>query len=82
MRSDIFFAGLAAPIVASALSIRTDEAPLSLEITQIGNSAIKATLTNTADRDFKLLRSGSILDDNLIEKSQVFSAGKWINPLD
>lgn len=74
MRPNIFLAGLA-PLVATALSIRAEDAPLSLNINQVGNTAIKATLTNTADQDLKLLRSGSILDENLIEKSFVFSDG-------
>lgn len=71
----MLLAGLA-PLVASALSIRAEDKPLSLTISQFGNTAIKATLTNTADQALKLLRSGSILDDNLIQKSHIFSAGE------
>lgn len=62
--------------VVAALSVRAEEPSLSLVIEQVGNTAVKAALTNTAGRDLKLLRSGSILDDNLIERSQVFAAGE------
>lgn len=74
-----FFTGLS--LVASALAARMDvtkrDSPLKVEIQSVGNSAVKAVITNTGSDAIKLMKTGSILDKNAIEKAEIFSGGTY-----
>lgn len=86
-----FFTGLS--LVASALAVRMDvtkrDSPLKVEIQSVGNSAVKAVITNTGSEPIKLMKTGSILDQTAVEKAEIFSGGTysflsstrpWFNP--
>lgn len=77
MYTAIVLTGLATATVAMPQPFikRAEDSPLQLEITQAGNTGIKAVLTNSGDEDFNFLIQGSILDDFPLEKSQVFNGG-------
>lgn len=49
------------------------ETPLSITLDLLGNTAIKATITNTGAEPLKVLKTGTILDEHDVEKVQVFS---------
>lgn len=74
-----FFTGLS--LVASALAVRMDvtkrDSPLKVEIQSVGNSAVKAVITNTGSEPIKLMKTGSILDQTAIEKAEIFSGGTY-----
>jgi len=65
--------------VAAAMSIdmsRRESSPLDVKIEMEGNSKVHASITNTGDAPLKVLKTGSILDNTAIEKSEVYSGGK------
>lgn len=53
--------------------------PLEVTIESVGNSAVKASLTNTGSEDLKLLKTGTILDSKAIEKAEIYS-GSMFSP--
>lgn len=74
-----FFAGLSLATSALALSIERIEkrdSPLAVNIESVGNSAVKATIVNTGAEAVKVFKTGSLLDDIAVEKTQVFAGGK------
>ncbi|KAI1175893.1 neutral protease 2-like protein [Nemania sp. FL0916] len=58
--------------LASAASMGKRASPLDVQISQVGNSGLKATITNTGAEDLKVLKTGTLLDSAPIEKVQVF----------
>lgn len=74
-----FLTGLS--LVASALAVRIDvtkrDSPLKVEIQSVGNSAVKAVVTNTGSEPIKLMKTGSILDSKAVEKAEIFSGGMY-----
>ncbi|KAI3333921.1 neutral protease 2-like protein [Ustulina deusta] len=58
--------------LASAASMGKRATPLDVQIEQVGNSGLKATITNTGAEDLKVLKTGTILDSAPVEKVQVF----------
>ncbi|KAI0512490.1 neutral protease [Xylaria bambusicola] len=70
-----FFAGAALlASVASAASIDNAKraSPLDVKIEMVGNSGIKASITNTGSSDLKVLKTGSLLDSVATEKVKVY----------
>lgn len=78
-----FLTGLS--LVASALAVRMDvtkrDSPLKVEIQSVGNSAVKAVVTNTGSEPIKLMKTGSILDNKAVEKAEIFSGGMYTLPI-
>ncbi|KAI1155685.1 neutral protease 2-like protein [Nemania diffusa] len=58
--------------LVSAASMGKRGSPLAVQIEQVGNSGLKATITNTGAEDLKVLKTGTILDSAPVEKVQVF----------
>jgi hypothetical protein len=59
--------------LAKAAAVNFQEAPLLVvKIEQVGNSEVKASITNTGNEALRVLRAGSILDSSPIEKVKVF----------
>ncbi|KAI1291542.1 neutral protease [Xylaria venustula] len=60
--------------VASAASIDNAKrsSPLDVKIEMVGNSGIKASITNTGATDLKVLKTGTLLDKAPIEKVKVY----------
>ncbi|KAH8747167.1 Deuterolysin metalloprotease family-domain-containing protein [Diaporthe sp. PMI_573] len=75
-----FFTGLS--LVASALAVRMDvtkrDSPLKVEIQSVGNSAVKAVVTNTGSEPIRLMKTGSILDQTAVEKAEIFSGADQV----
>ncbi|KAJ2994447.1 hypothetical protein NUW58_g1558 [Xylaria curta] len=58
--------------LANAAAINTKgESPLVVEIAQVGNSEVRASITNTGNAALRVLRTGSILDSVPVEKVRV-----------
>ncbi|KAJ8129533.1 hypothetical protein O1611_g4095 [Lasiodiplodia mahajangana] len=55
---------------AAAVNLR-GESPLVVQIEHVGNSEVKATITNVGDVAMRVLRAGSILDSSPIEKVKI-----------
>lgn len=69
-----------ASALGAAVNIETAAStqPLSISLANSGNSAIKATIQNTGPEPLRLYTAGSLLDDDPIEKTEVYSEGKLI----
>lgn len=61
---------------AAAINLR-GESPLVVEIEQVGNSEVKASITNTGNAGLRLLKAGSILDSAPVEKARVAQGGAY-----
>ncbi|KAI0103918.1 metallo proteinase [Nemania sp. FL0031] len=62
---------------AAAVSLR-GESPFIVKIEQVGNSELKARVTNNGDVAMRVLRAGSILDSSPIEKVKISQGTKRI----
>ncbi|KAK1633470.1 deuterolysin metalloprotease [Colletotrichum phormii] len=68
--------------LASAVNVdmaKRDTSPLDVKLEAIGNSGVKAALTNTGDSAIKLFKTGTFLDKAPVEKVEVFAAGNKID---
>ncbi|ROT40802.1 metallo proteinase [Sodiomyces alkalinus F11] len=72
-----FLAALASAAVVD-ITRRETESPLEVKIELSGNSAVRASITNTGSSAIKVLKTGSILDTVEVEKSQVFLGNEKI----
>lgn len=64
--------------LASAASMKR-ASPLDVQIEQVGNSGLKATITNTGAEDLKVLKTGTILDSAPVEKVHVFQGNNKVD---
>ncbi|KAJ0332066.1 hypothetical protein COL5a_001765 [Colletotrichum fioriniae] len=64
---------LAAAASAVVVDLNKRDSPLDVKIESTGNTAIKASITNTGASDLKVLKAGSILDKLAVEKAEVFA---------
>lgn len=64
-------------LTSLALGARVDlhkrASPIEITIESVGNSGVKASLTNTGSQDLKVLTTGTILDSKAIEKAEIYS---------
>ncbi|KAK2735416.1 deuterolysin metalloprotease [Colletotrichum kahawae] len=68
--------------LASAVSVdmaKRDTSPLDVKLETVGNSGVKAVLTNTGDSALKLFKTGTILDTAPVEKVEVFASGNKVD---
>ncbi|KAH6675245.1 neutral protease [Plectosphaerella plurivora] len=63
----------AAVATSASVDLRRRDTPLDVRLVQTGNSGVHASLTNTGSDDLKLFTAGTFLDENAVEKVQVFS---------
>ena len=63
----------ASAVAALSVDLTRRGSPLDVQIEVVDNTNVVATITNTGTTDLKVLRTGSILDDAALEKSQVFA---------
>lgn len=71
-----FLASLSAIVsLASAASVDLAKrnTPLEVKLVQNGNSGVHAALTNTGSEDLKLFTTGTFLDENAVEKVEVYA---------
>ncbi|KAJ0353565.1 hypothetical protein COL154_001067 [Colletotrichum chrysophilum] len=67
--------------LASAVSVdmaKRDTSPLDVKLETVGNSGVKAVLTNIGDSALKLFKTGTILDTAPVEKVEVFASGNKV----
>lgn len=62
---------------AASVNIGRRAAPLAVELEMVGNTDVKATITNTGAEALKIFKTGTFLDDSAVEKVEVFQAGKF-----
>ncbi|KAI1132829.1 neutral protease 2-like protein [Nemania abortiva] len=65
--------------LVSAASMGKRASPLDVQIEQVGNSGLKAVITNTGAEDLKVLKTGTILDSAPVEKVQVFQGNSKLD---
>lgn len=61
---------LAALANGAAVNLSRRAEPLDVKIEQVGNSELKASITNTGSTPLRVLKAGSILDGSPVEKAQ------------
>lgn len=70
----LFFTTLA---LGARINIQKRASPLEVTIENVGNSGVKAYLTNTGSDDLKLLKTGTILDEQAVEKAEIYSGSMF-----
>lgn len=75
MKTVAIYSLLVAVAAAASVGVVRRSTPLDVRLVQKGNSGILASLTNTGSDDLKLLKTGTFLDENPVEKVQVYSGG-------
>ncbi|OHX00153.1 deuterolysin metalloprotease [Colletotrichum incanum] len=61
---------------AATANFEKPDSPLTVNIEAVGNSGIKASLSNTGTTKLKVLKTGSILDKLAVEKAEVFAGSE------
>ncbi|EKG20509.1 Peptidase M35 deuterolysin [Macrophomina phaseolina MS6] len=74
-----FFTGLSIAALASAasavsLNLNKRDTPLDVKLEMVGNTEVKATVTNNGESAIKLFKTGSFLDTAAVEKVEIYSA--------
>ncbi|KAI8270846.1 Neutral protease 2 [Colletotrichum sp. SAR11_239] len=69
------FAALASAVV---VDLNKRDSPLDVKIETVGNSGVKASITNTGASDLKVFKTGSILDKLAVEKAEVFAGSEKV----
>ncbi|RYP82546.1 hypothetical protein DL769_001652 [Monosporascus sp. CRB-8-3] len=66
--------------LASAVSVDLGkrDSPLDVKLEMVGNTAVKASITNNGETDLKLFKTGSFLDEAPVEKVDVFQANNKV----
>ena len=73
---------IALPLVASvAIDLEKRAPAVSVTLSSVGGSVVKAVIKNNAEKDLTLLKSGSFLDSAPVEKATVSKNGKALLPL-
>jgi len=77
MKPSSLLAGSALAAAVNGASVQLDErpSPLDVKIEMVGNSLVKASVTNNGLSALKLFKTGSILGEHVVEKTEIFSAG-------
>lgn len=61
---------------AISIDLTRRETPLEVQLEMVGNTAVKASITNAGSTALKVFKTGSILDSNAVEKVKVYQGGK------
>lgn len=74
-----FFTGLSIAALATAasavsLNLNKRDTPLDVKLEMVGNTEVKATVTNNGEAAVKLFKTGSFLDTAAVEKAEIYSA--------
>lgn len=62
--------------LAARVNIQKRASPINVKLEAIGNSAVKASLTNTGSEPLKLVKTGSVLDSIAVEKAEIYTGCK------
>ena len=66
-----FLASLAGAV---SVDLARRDSPLEVKLEMVGNTVVKASITNNGNTDLKIFKTGSILDSTPVEKVGVFQA--------
>lgn len=69
-------AALISLVNAVSIDLARRESPLDVQLEVTGNTAVKASITNTGSEDLKVLKTGSFLDKSPVEKVEVFQGSE------
>ena len=72
-----FLASLAAAVSVDA---NKRDSPLDVKLELVGNTGVKALITNSGSSALKLLKVGTLLDKQPVEKVEIHAAGSYIQP--
>ncbi|KAH6692721.1 metallo proteinase [Plectosphaerella plurivora] len=64
---------IASLAAAASVDVTKRASPLDVKLEKVGNSAVKAVITNTGSEDIQILKTGSIFDELAVEKTEVFA---------
>ncbi|KAF2140763.1 uncharacterized protein K452DRAFT_288850 [Aplosporella prunicola CBS 121167] len=59
---------------SASLNLNKRESPLDVKLEMVGNTAVKATVTNNGATDLNLLKKGTFMDSAPVEKVEIYSA--------
>ncbi|KAI0420338.1 neutral protease [Xylaria grammica] len=62
---------LATVASAATINVGKSASPLDVKITMVGNTGVKASITNTGSEDLKVFKTGSFFDNSPTEKVKV-----------
>lgn len=65
------FIALASMAMAAPSAEKRAPSPLDVKLEMVGNSEVKATVTNNGKSNLKLFKTGTILDSAPVEKARV-----------
>ncbi|KAB2572826.1 Neutral protease 2-like protein [Lasiodiplodia theobromae] len=71
-----FLASLAA---AASVDVNKRETPLEVKLELLGNTGVKASITNTGSSALKLFKTGTLLDQQPVEKVEIHAADKQVS---
>lgn len=60
---------------ATPTTLHRRDAPISVRLEMIGNTAVKAVITNNGPEDLKIFKTGTFLEDSATEKVEVYQHG-------
>lgn len=72
-----FSALMMAAMAAAAPTEKRAPTPLDVKLELVGNSEVKATVTNNGKNDLKIMKTGTFLDTAAVEKVEVLSGGTY-----
>ncbi|KAI1385582.1 Deuterolysin metalloprotease family-domain-containing protein [Hypoxylon trugodes] len=76
MKFTVGLSFLAALASAVSVDLTKRDSPLDVKLEMVGNTAVKASITNTGAIDVKVFKTGTFLDENTpTEKVEIFQAG-------
>lgn len=64
-----------AAVVSLDKRTASSASPLDVKIEHVGNSEVKATITNTGTSSLRVLKAGSLFDESPVEKTKVSQGG-------
>lgn len=64
---------LASLASAASVDLAKRESPLDVTLEHVGNTGVRASVTNSGSEPLRVLKTGSILDTLEVEKTEVFA---------
>ncbi|KAJ4165040.1 hypothetical protein LMH87_006687 [Akanthomyces muscarius] len=74
LTSVTMLASVALAVPRSLSTRQTNDSPLDVRIEMDGNSRVKAVLTNNGNKELRLLKTGTFLDQAPVEKAKVYTS--------
>lgn len=71
---------LASLAAGASVDVTKRSSPLDVELEKLGNSVVKAVITNNGAEAIQILKTGSIFDDLAVEKTEVFAGCQCCPP--